>query len=508
MKLQIPHYRFYVIAFILCYTLLAKAQQPATIVIHFNEKDTRQTIRNFAASDAWACQFTGNWPDQKRNAMADWLFSMDTSANGNPKGIGLSMWRFNIGAGSAEQGDSSGIRDPWRRAARFPLSKEDKRTAELEGQLWFLQAAKKRGVNQFLGFFNSPPVWLTKNGKAYANGGKCNIDSSHYTAFADYAAGVIKSIKESTGVNFNYLSPVNEPQWDWSDGGQEGCPYTNAEISSLVIKFNTVFLQNKINTQLLITESGDLKYLLKDSDKPGKGNQVRDFFSPLSPLYVGNLPTLTHAVASHSYFTTSPLPHAVALRNTLKDSISEYKDLAYWQSEYCILGDNAGEINGSKRDIGMNAALYIARVINTDLTEADAASWEWWTAISAYDYKDGLIYIDKNKTDGNYYSSKMLWALGNYSRFVRPGMKRIQANFTPVKDLYVSGFIKSNKQLVWVLVNAGNTEQTVSFSDADAAHQHKRMVVYKTDSSEDLGKHVVTGTQLQLPAQSIITVIL
>src|SRR3954465_4200961 len=282
MRLQIPHYRFCVIAFFLCYTISAKAQQPATIVIHFNEKNTRQTIRNFAASDAWACQFTGNWPDQKRNAMADWLFSMDTFANGNPKGIGLSMWRFNIGAGSAEQGDSSGIRDPWRRAASFPLRKEDKRTAELEGQLWFLQAAKKRGVNQFLGFFNSPPVWLTKNGKAYANGGKCNIDSSHYTAFAEYTAGVIKNIKGSTGVNFNYLSPVNEPQWDWSDGGQEGCPYTNAEISSLARKFNTVFLQNKINTQLLITESGHLKYLLKDDDKPGKGNQVYDLFNPLS----------------------------------------------------------------------------------------------------------------------------------------------------------------------------------------------------------------------------------
>ena len=259
---------------------------------------------------------------------------------------------------------------------------------------------------------------------------------------------------------------------------------------------------------MLITESGHLKYLLKDDDKPGKGNQVHDFFNPLSPLYVGNLPTVTHAIASHSYFTTSPLSQAIALRNTLKDSISNIKDLAYWQSEYCILGDNAGEINGSKKDTGMNAALYVARVINTDLAEADAASWQWWTAISAYDYKDGLIYIDKNKSDGNYYDSKMLWALGNYSRFVRPGMKRIAADFAPVKDVYISGFINNNKQLVWILVNAGNTEQTVSFSDADASHQHKGMVFYKTDSNEDLGKHAVAGTQVQLPAQSIITVIL
>ena len=112
MRLQILHYHFYIIAFFLFYAILAKAQQPETIVIHYNENDTRQTIQNFAASDAWACQFAGNWPEEKKNAMADWLFSLDTFANGNPKGIGLSMWRFNIGAGSAEQGDSSGIPDP------------------------------------------------------------------------------------------------------------------------------------------------------------------------------------------------------------------------------------------------------------------------------------------------------------------------------------------------------------------------------------------------------------
>lgn len=508
MKQPIQQYPFYIIAFILVYSISAKAQQSATIVVHFDENNTRQTIRNFAASDAWGCQFAGNWPEEKKNQMADWLFSMDTFANGNPKGIGLSMWRFNIGAGSAEQGDSSGIRDVWRRAAGFRLNKNGQKSAGLAGQLWFLEAAKKRGVEQFLGFFNSPPVWLTKNGKAYASGGKCNIDSSRYTAFANYAVDVIKKVKQSTGIQFNYLSPVNEPQWDWSDGGQEGCPYTNAEISSLVKQFNNVFLQNKTNTRLLISESGHLKYLLKDDDKPERGKQIHEFFNSSSPLYIGNLPMVAPVVASHSYFSTSPLTQAVALRNAVKNTIKNYKDLEYWQSEYCILGDNAGEIKGNKRDTGMAAALYIARVINTDLTTADAAAWQWWTALSAYDYKDGLVYMDKNETNGNYYDSKMLWVLGNYSRFVRPGMKRIEASFTPAKDVYISGFINpDNKQLVWVLVNAGSIAQTIAFDDDNTSQQHRQMIFYKTDNVENLGKHEVEGTHVTLPAQSVLTVI-
>jgi hypothetical protein len=93
-------------------------------------------------------------------------------------------------------------------------------------------------------------------------------------------------------------------------------------------------------------------------------------------------------------------------------------------SEYCILGDNEGEIKGEGKDLGIDPALYMAKVIHNDLVNANASAWHWWIAISPYNYKDGLVYIDKNKTDGDFKSSKMLWALGNYSRFIRPGAVR------------------------------------------------------------------------------------
>src|SRR5687767_14417989 len=79
----------------------AVAQRPAVAVITLDTAIRYQTMEHFGASDAWACQFAGGWPLEKKNAMADWLFSTDTLSNGNPKGIGLSMWRYNLGAGSA-----------------------------------------------------------------------------------------------------------------------------------------------------------------------------------------------------------------------------------------------------------------------------------------------------------------------------------------------------------------------------------------------------------------------
>lgn len=71
-----------------------------------------QVMEHFGASDAWSMHVLGKWPEEKQKQIADWLFSTENDANGKPKGIGLSLWRFNLGAGSTEQGDASQIGSP------------------------------------------------------------------------------------------------------------------------------------------------------------------------------------------------------------------------------------------------------------------------------------------------------------------------------------------------------------------------------------------------------------
>lgn len=479
------------------------AGQVTTARIRINTGVTYQTIDHFGASDAWACQFVGNWPETKRNQIADWLFSVDTLPDGSPRGIGLSLWRYNLGAGSAEQGDSSGIRDRWRRAALTTNGGD-----RVAGQNWFLKAAKERGVQQFLAFYNSPPVQFTKNGKAFANRGRCNIDSSRMDAFAAYTVDAIGQIMRSTGVRFNYLSPVNEPQWDWSDGGQEGCPYTNQEISTLVRIMSKGMQQHRLKTKLVVAEAGDLHYLLADGNKPGKGNQIHDFFNPRSTDYIGNLRNVLRTVSAHSYFTTSPFQRAVALREQVRDSMAAYKGLGFWQSEYCILGNNNGEIRGSGKDTGMKAALYLARVVYADLAVANARSWQWWTAVSAYNYKDGLVYVDKKEQDGNYSDSKMLWALGNYSYFIRPGMKRVEVLFD-TEELCVTAFKGKGSRVVMVVVNnSGEPVQPLLELDARPLPVAKDLQVFITDNSRKLQKTNVYAGDLVIPATAVATIVI
>lgn len=485
---------------------ISSTAQTKQVTLNINPTKTYQTIDNFGASDDWSCQFVGNWPDDKKNKMADLLFSNENNADGSPKGIGLSMWRFNIGAGSAEQGTSSGIRDEWRRAESFLNIDGTYNWQKQAGQVWFLKAAKKRGVPQFLGFTISPPVQFTVNGKAYASKGNVNITPEHYGDFASFLAQVVKGVERVSKVSFNYISPVNEPQWGWSDGSQEGCPYTNVEIADVVKAINKVFVADNIRSKIIIGEAGSINYLYTGSDKPGKGNQINDFFKPTSSNYLGNLAQVAHTITAHSYFTTSPMTSSIKARTALADSVAKIDGLNFWQSEYCILGGNAGEINGGHRDLGIDAALYMASVINTDLTVANASAWQWWTAISAYDYKDGLIYIDKNKTDGNFYTSKMLWALGNYSRFIKPGAKRIDVTLSAVdlkKPLQVSVF-KNQKEVVLVIINSNTEDVNVALNTNGA--KIKFTTSYSTSATDELKPAAVNGSNVIVKGRTIVTV--
>ena len=109
-----------------------------------------QTMDYFGASDAWSMQFIGLWPQEKQNQIADWLFSMENDENGKPKGIGLSLWRFNVGAGSTEQGEASQIASPWMRTECFLQADGTYDWNKQQGQRNFLKLAKERGVTKFL----------------------------------------------------------------------------------------------------------------------------------------------------------------------------------------------------------------------------------------------------------------------------------------------------------------------------------------------------------------------
>ena len=157
-----------------------EALPPATLAIDASK--TFQTIQDFGASDCWTTEYVSDYFTADREKAAKWLFSQQMDANGNPEGIGLSCWRVNLGAGSADQGANSNIEDETRRAECFLKEDGSYDWTRCNGQQWFMQQAKSYGVDHFLLFSNSAPVYFTKNGKANANNQNisCNLKDDCY----------------------------------------------------------------------------------------------------------------------------------------------------------------------------------------------------------------------------------------------------------------------------------------------------------------------------------------
>lgn len=425
-----------------------------------------QTIDNIGASGAWFSEGIGKyWPDEKKERLAELLFAQSFDKSGNPLGIGLSAWRFNIGGGTAEQGDSSGIDNPVKRVECFLSPGGTYHWNNQQGYLWFVKKAVAYGVKDLIAFSNTPPVQFTKNGLGFKTekNYETNLKEDRYGDYASFLATVIQHFDQE-GIHFRFVSPVNEPQWDWSAQfghmNQEGSPWHNKDIYKIAVSLDSALSSKNLATKILIPEAGILTYLYDGNNHASK--QVQNFYSPGSSLYLGNLQHLYPVIEGHSYFTDFGDSNIITVRNKLKDTAAKY-NVPFWQSEYCMLGEGYKE--GAKGKVsGIDCALFLAKIIYHDLVIANASAWHFWNSFepgsAEFDSRYYLVALNNNalNTAGDFAVTKNLWALGNYSRFIRPGMQRVITSRSDglndrqaAKEVMLAAFTGRDKIVVTVI---------------------------------------------------------
>ncbi len=502
-------------------TGFAQQNKAIRFTIHTDRKE--QVIDNIGASGCWFSEGIGKyWPEEKKEQIAEWLFSKELDQTGTPKGIGLSAWRFNIGGGTAEQGDSSGIKDFRKRVESFQNPDGSYDWSKQSGYLWFVKKAKNYGVENLIAFSNTPPVHFTRNGRGFKTEKDftANLRPDKYSVYAGFLADVLKHFQQE-GIFFKYISPVNEPQWDWSNkpgqASQEGSPWHNEEIYKVVNALDSALSAQQLSSRIMITEAGMLDYLYKNNGRAG--TQIQTFFYPKSALNVSKLTHMAPFIGGHSYFTDGGDTNRIRIRQALKDTAHAY-GVDYWQTEYSMLGEGFREGIRGRRS-AMDCALFLAKVIHTDLAVANAKAWHLWNSYEpgnpSFDTRYFLIALRPNSThtDGDFYQTKGLWAMGNFSRFIRPGMQRVQTNRNDGKDEFaaaqqvMSSAYVSEKQVVAVFINYTDTVQPVQLSIAGKVRV-KRIMKYVTSKDDDLKAYPVesNNSPIALPARSITTVVM
>jgi len=405
---------------------------------------SNQLIEGFGASGAWWAQDVGGWEDEKRNEVVRLLFDRE-------KGIGLSVYRYNLGGG-----DGLNIQDKWRRAETFEVAKGEYDWSRDANALWVLKAAKAAGVEEFVAFVNSPPARMTISGLTTGEkDGKSNLRPEMYGEFAQYMIDVVRHLRDQEGIPIGWISPINEPQWDWNyKKGQEGAHYTPAEVAQMTKVLVEAIRSSGLDIKVSPLESGQWKQ---------------------SEVYIDKLlgdPTLAPALdhlAIHSYWSTRD-DKARLVRYLAK----YYPNTRLWMTEWTEM------VSG--RDTTMDSAMVLANTLYDDLTVGGVTSWQYWIAVSRYDYRDGLIYV--NLLDHSIIETKRLWVMGNYSRFVRPGYTRIDAG-SSLNTLQVTAYRAADKQqLVLVINNTAAKASAVQLTGIPAEYKH--VAVYETSADKNL----------------------
>jgi hypothetical protein len=501
-----------------------------TLTVQWNE--THQTLHGFGASGPWSVPDLreNGWSEEQIDQMADLLFSQDTDEAGDPKGIGLSLWRFVIGPGSARN-EGNSCTFSGRRLETFLDEVQDGELvfdwSKQRAERRFMQKAAERGVTEFTGFSASPPVQLTKSGKTcfsdsdpYEAGvDDPNIAQERYDEFGEFLARVANHFETEVGIPFDHISLVNEPQY----AGAGGWP--NEELRALAVEVDQQFTAHDVSAEMEITEAASpLDLHSGNTDTPGRSNQIEYFFGEHN---LQDLPNMGQKIVGHSYFNTWPVSQLIYHREQIAQKIQSVDPgLEYWQTEWMPLdGSHLGgsddiPVQGPGRDLGMKPALFVARVMHADLAIANAASWQWWRGISGGDFKDGLVYL--NEGEKEILESKMLWGVGNYSRFLRPGAVRVGVNRSDdvplverMKDgLAVSAYRAADgERAVAVAINQGIEGRTVRLEvegdgpsvDAWQPYVTRESSIESRDRDLEPVQELSPDGTYTVPARSIVT---
>jgi O-glycosyl hydrolase len=181
--------------------------------------------------------------------------------------------------------------------------------------------------------------------------------------------------------------------------------------------------------------------------------------------------------------------------------------------------DNDQEIGGGNGyDFSMKTALYVARIMHYDLVFGNASSWSWWRAVGG-DYKDGLLraYSTPDKKNGHAVDSKLLWTVGNYSRFIRPGAVRydiqakdslgnsISEGATDPYGIMCSAYQNTDGRWTVVAINYSESIKPFHFKTSNDAVPSWQMYRTSNISTEDLAPVGRTNGDTTLPPRSVTT---
>jgi glucuronoarabinoxylan endo-1,4-beta-xylanase len=315
--------------------------------------------------------------------------------------------------------------------------------------------AAARGAVVWAAPWSAPGAW--KDNGTTGNGG--HLLPAFYDAWATRLAGFASTLQQNAGVPLYGVSVQNEPDWvaTW-----DTMNYSNQEMANFIKVLGPKLSALNPRPRLITPETGGWGYV--------GGYTSAILGDSVAAPYLD-------IVAGHQY-------GGVAAPSTTGKPI--------WETEMSSF---------EAFDPSINNALMVAQWIHDAIVTGNVSAWHYWWLIGQNSDDEGLIGYS-----GNTQMTKRLYAMGNFSKFVRPGFFAVGVvgaangvSLTAYKDPATGAFV-----IVAINQNAADTPLNITLNGLSA----NAVTPWVTSNSLSLGQQApvtVSGGSFTatLPALSI-----
>ncbi|RJE22853.1 O-Glycosyl hydrolase family 30 [Aspergillus sclerotialis] len=430
-----------------------------------------QTVDGFGFSEAFqrANQII-DLPEASRKRTLDLLFS-DT------EGAGFTILRNGIGSSPNSNNDWMNSIEPVNPGSPSAPPKYHWDGKD-SGQVWMSKQAKKYGVKTFYADAWSAPGYMKTNNDDSNGGYLCGIRRTHCSsgdwkqAFANYLVKYLH-LYEQSGIPITHVGFLNEPDLNITYASMQSDGAQAADFLKVLVP---TLRKAGLGTNVVCCDAtgwlqqGDILYELQEA-----GGE-----------------DLVNVVSSHGYQSQPSLPF-----NT---------DRPVWQTEWANLDDpwTAAWDHLGKTGEGIVWANYVQQTF----VQSNVSAFIYW--IGAENSTDNSMLIRLNGDSVE--PSGRLWAMAQFSRFVKPGAVRIAASSTK-EVLHMSAFENTDGTIAIQVINNGHVGTEASVSIKGASGSAKHVQPYLTNSDHDLTVlkkvSVENGNFVShIPARSMISFVL
>ena len=322
---------------------------------------------------------------------------------------------------------------------------------------WQAQQAKNRGVNKFFASCWTPPAWAKDNNNTQRGG---SLLPKYYDDHANFLKAWADRMDSQYGIQLYGISIQNEPgRKEW-----ESC------------EWDVVDFKNWIKNDVGPTFGNDYRLMAPEGTNAPEAKEYMDVIT--------NDATANNYLDILTYHTYSIGP---------QDLGNEYNKPT-WMTEKWV---RSKSFNGG--------GLVWAREIHQGLVDKNNKAYcYWWNAVPRTDGQ-ALINLDGSN---NYEVNPQYWTFGNFSKFIRPGYKRIGAMSKPHGKVYLSAYKNTaNNKIVIVAINDDDADHSFTYNfDGFTCNNFGR---YRTSASQNLvqlsGKSAGSSLSMSLPARSVTT---